>query len=240
MTGVAMPDKRRLPPGPRREFTTALHALYVAAGKPGTRTISNAIRDRDDLPATLSHEAVRQLLAGERGSWRKVESLVRLLAEWSVDRPGVPEILKEIHALWLAADGGPPESHLQPADPALLRLAIRGLHGPTDRDAVEWFLRSRLYLPVAPDQGFLVATTSDGLWICVFTSLDRLHAHQRATQPRWAGDWTETLGRDLIRQVCRLQLPVGLLLDPATAPGADVTETLPLPHTLIAEIADLR
>lgn len=72
---VAMPDEGQLPSGAQRELTYAIHVLYEAAGMPSTRTISHAIRKRDDLPDTVSHEAVRGILLGARSRWSKVASL---------------------------------------------------------------------------------------------------------------------------------------------------------------------
>jgi hypothetical protein len=239
MTGLAMPDESRLPHGPARNLTAALYALYEAAGKPGTRKISKEIRERDDLPDTVSHEAVRAILGGSRSGWHKVESLVRLLADWSVDRPDVAKTVAKIQELWLACDKMEPG--VRPADPAVLRQAVRGLHGPTDRDALAALLRSLMFVPQAENGGFLVALLPDGeRWLCVFTNLERLRAHQRLTPPGWAGGWVELLGSELVRQVRRLDPPVGLLVDPATAPGTDVTETLPIPATLLAELGDGR
>ena len=62
--GLSMPDEDRLPPGALRELTAAIYALYQSAGKPGTRKISEAIKIRQDLHDTASHEAVRSILQG--------------------------------------------------------------------------------------------------------------------------------------------------------------------------------
>jgi hypothetical protein len=239
MTGVLMPEEGRLPAGPQRDLTAAIHDLYVAAGKPGTRRISSAIRERDDLPDTVSHEAVRTILGGTRSRWHKVESVVRQLAVWSVDKPDVAATVEKIHTLWLAVDDvSGVEPCIQPADPTVFRQAVRGVHGSTHTDAISTFFRTVLFVPQA-DSGALVvaATPTEGLWVCVFTGIDRLRTHQRATQPRWAGHWIEIVGCELIRQVSQLRVPVGILVDPAAAAGLDVTETLPLPDHLVAEIA---
>lgn len=112
-----MPDEDRLEPGPKRDLTLAIHALYEDAGLPGTRTISDAIRIRDDLTDTVSHEAVRRILLGTRSRWSKVAGLVSQLIVWSVanPRPDPQLALKRIHELWLAAEkslGSSPEAPL--------------------------------------------------------------------------------------------------------------------------------
>ena len=102
---VGMPDQGRLPPGPWRELTQALHALYESAGKPGTREISEAIRNRDDLRDVVSHEGVRNILRGKHARWSKIECVVIQLASWSVGRPNPAAEVEKIHRLWSAAEG---------------------------------------------------------------------------------------------------------------------------------------
>ncbi len=109
MTGIRMPDEQRLPPGPRRELVSALHDLYELAGKPAARTISACIRERDELPGTLSHEGVSSVLRGSAvPRWANLESLVRILVEQRrVGQPDVEAIVIQIHGLWRIADGDP-------------------------------------------------------------------------------------------------------------------------------------
>jgi hypothetical protein len=108
VVGIRMPDEQRLPPGPRRTLVIALHDLYELAGKPAARHISALIRDRDDLPGTLSHEGVSAVLRGAGGvpRWQNLESLVRVLAEHQrVGEADVEAMIHRIHALWRVADG---------------------------------------------------------------------------------------------------------------------------------------
>jgi hypothetical protein len=102
-----MPNKDRLPPGPRRELVKAVHRLYELAGKPATRKISAGIRGRVDLPGTLSHEGVSAVLRGAGGvpRWPNLESLVRVLAERAVVQLDVHQEVLRVHALWATADG---------------------------------------------------------------------------------------------------------------------------------------
>src|SRR5450755_1531262 len=67
-----------------RDMVIALHELYRDGGRPGTRTISTAIRKRSDFPDTVSHEAVGSMLRGHLIRWSKVECVVRQLTEMSV------------------------------------------------------------------------------------------------------------------------------------------------------------
>src|SRR5919198_1340521 len=100
--GVPRPDG--LPPGPLRDLVHALHDLYRAAGMPSMRTISTAIRRRNDLPDTVSHETVGQMLRGEAvPGWTKLECVVRQLAGLAVHRPDVEAEIKRFHELWLTA-----------------------------------------------------------------------------------------------------------------------------------------
>lgn len=103
-----MPDELRLPPGPRRDLTAALHDLYARAGKPAARTISAWIRERDDLPGTLSHEGVSAVLRGAGiPRWNNLESLVQVFVEKQrVGQADVTSVVAQIHDLWRIADGG--------------------------------------------------------------------------------------------------------------------------------------
>jgi hypothetical protein len=106
MVGVPMPGEETLPPSPTRDLVAALHELYELAGKPACRTISRIIRERDDLPGTLSHEGVSAALRGVNGSiprWANLESLVRVLAETAITKPSVDAEVVRIHSLWRVA-----------------------------------------------------------------------------------------------------------------------------------------
>ncbi|WP_405445477.1 hypothetical protein [Streptomyces erythrochromogenes] len=97
-------------PGPLRELVIALHGIYALAGKPSTRTISETIRERDDLDSTLSHEGVSALLRGDGvPRWANLESLVRVLVDAQrVGERNMDVTVRRIHALWCLADGAPP------------------------------------------------------------------------------------------------------------------------------------
>jgi hypothetical protein len=110
--GLSMPDEDQLSPGPLRELTAAIHALYQSAGMPGTRKISDEIRKRNDLTDTVSHEGIRGILMGGRARWAKVESLVVQLAALSVTRPDPRAEATRIHELWIAAERASSEEAL--------------------------------------------------------------------------------------------------------------------------------
>lgn len=118
-----MPDEQQLPPGPRRDLAIALHKLYALAGKPAARTISAWIKDRDDLPGTLSHEGVSAMLRGPgTPRWANLESLVRVLVEQQ--RVGttadIDIVVTHVHTLWFIADGGlSSASESSPAPPTV-------------------------------------------------------------------------------------------------------------------------
>lgn len=91
--------------GPLGLLVQALHELHRAAGKPGVRRISTAIRDRNDLRDTVSHETIGAMLRGSGlPKWIKVECVVRQLAEWSVTGLDADREVRRFHQLWLAAD----------------------------------------------------------------------------------------------------------------------------------------
>jgi len=98
---IALPDPHQVPRGPHRQFLVEVHRLYRAAGLPSVREMSREIRERDDLPDTVSHETISNLLRGEAVQrWAKVESVVLILAR----RAREPEdrVLATVKPLWLA------------------------------------------------------------------------------------------------------------------------------------------
>lgn len=101
---VSMLGEEQLPHGPLRDLTQAIHELYESAGMPAARRISDAIRRRDDLSDTVSHEAVRNILLGIHSRWSKVQCVTLQLAEWAIGKPDPASEEKKIHALWLAAE----------------------------------------------------------------------------------------------------------------------------------------
>jgi Tetratricopeptide repeat len=104
VTGIALPDEDRLPPGPHRDLLEALHSLYEGAGKPGLRRIAAGITDAD-YRDTVSHEKIGALLRGAGlPGCLKVECVVRQLAAWHNPRLNPDEEAARFTALWLAAD----------------------------------------------------------------------------------------------------------------------------------------
>ncbi|MEV4133205.1 FxSxx-COOH system tetratricopeptide repeat protein [Dactylosporangium sp. NPDC049742] len=79
---IALPGFDKLPDGPLRDFVSAVHALYDAAGQPAARVIAKATLD---LPAgefqSVSHETVSATLrAGTVPAWEKVRSMLHAMA----------------------------------------------------------------------------------------------------------------------------------------------------------------
>jgi tetratricopeptide (TPR) repeat protein len=104
--------------GPLLDLVAALKELHRAAGKPGVRRISTAIRDRADLRDTVSHETIGAMLRGSGlPKWVKVECVVRQLADWSVTHLDADQEVRRFHQLWLAVSDGPEA----PATPPTLR-----------------------------------------------------------------------------------------------------------------------
>jgi hypothetical protein len=77
---------------------------YENAGKPGTRKISDAIRDRDDLPDTVSHEAIRNVLLGGHIGWLKLECVILQLVTWDINKPDPEDEKRKFHKLWIRVE----------------------------------------------------------------------------------------------------------------------------------------
>ncbi|QEU85461.1 hypothetical protein [Streptomyces viridosporus] len=101
------PSEEDLPPGPLRDLTVELHRLYVSAGRPSLRKISERVKENDDAPTTVSHERVRQLLVGgaESASRDVVIALVMALIDMVHPRPDPGEERERFLLLWHAMTG---------------------------------------------------------------------------------------------------------------------------------------
>jgi hypothetical protein len=114
-----------------QDLVTELQLLYRAAGRPSFRKVSDKIRERDDMPDSVSHETVGALLNGTViPRWSKVECVVRQLAAMAVHRPDVATEVRRFLDLWDAGaderedeteEAGPPAAaaheHDRPAPP---------------------------------------------------------------------------------------------------------------------------
>ncbi|WP_436495933.1 hypothetical protein [Actinokineospora sp. HUAS TT18] len=210
-------------------LTAAVSDLYERSFQLSHRKLSEIVADRDDLPATLSHEAIRQILRGKPTKLPNLITLATVLAEQA--GLSVESQVARIRELW-GATRRPAASALAP-EPAALRQATRGLYGRTD--PVSLFLAATVFAPQTRDGRFLIAPTStSGAWMCAFTAEDRLRAHRPKTAEPWDGGFVALSGRELVRRVCALPIGVGILVDPAL--GDDMAETLPLPHHLLVEL----
>lgn len=144
---------------PQEEFGRELRALYRAAGQPSFRSISNEIRDRDDLPDKVSHETVSGLLSGNTiPRWSKVECVVTVLAE-RAHRPEPQAEVRRFLPLWnlsndQRAAAGPllnlepleplePPPPIAPTEPSTGTVPARN-PGFTGRSEILDLMRSRL------------------------------------------------------------------------------------------------
>ncbi len=115
---IPAPDPDKLPPGPQRDLVVAIHRLYDASGRPGSRRIAEGIRGNKLLRDSVSHQTVSLLLHGRViPSWSKVECLVSLLAQWAVHRPHIDGEIATMHELWLAATDGVPANIIRESEP---------------------------------------------------------------------------------------------------------------------------
>lgn len=122
MTSAKRSGPHAQPLTPQRRFTEALTDLHRQAGEPSLRMISKTIRNRDDLPDTVSHEVVGQLLKGHIPKWTKVESVIRYLAERCRPPRNPDQETARFLALWRdtrSASGNPIELNSAPNDAAL-------------------------------------------------------------------------------------------------------------------------
>ena len=106
---------------PQDDLVSQLTILYRAAGQPSFRRISNDIRERDDMPDTVSHETVSGLLSGDvMPRWSKVECVVRILAEMAAHQPDPQLEVQRFLALWTARNDSRSSSPAIPATSTLI------------------------------------------------------------------------------------------------------------------------
>ncbi|WP_020669664.1 hypothetical protein [Amycolatopsis nigrescens] len=107
------------------------------------------------------------------------------------------------------------------SDEALVQLRSAVLHGPRS----------------ATDELAVTSTAGFGHWLCVFTSPGLLHDYRRRTGAAWLDEhWSKT-GAELVREVHRVRLPVGILVNPSPRRGDETAESLPIPPELVARLA---
>ncbi len=123
MAGIEIPGEDRLPSGPVRDLTVALHELYTGAGRPGLRRITEAIM-RGDFDDTISHQTVSDLLNGKNiPGWAKINCLVRYLADKNSPRQDPEKISEKFLQLWkrtaIVSEAAPASetSNTTPAEP---------------------------------------------------------------------------------------------------------------------------
>jgi len=105
---IALGGEERLPRGPRREFAEALHGLYDLAGQPAARQVSRAIYRRPHDLESVSHETVSSTLRGDiMPAWNKVQAMVTIFVEMSVQEHHLDAEITRMHRLWLAARRAP-------------------------------------------------------------------------------------------------------------------------------------
>lgn len=97
-----MPDEGQVPVGRHRDLLLELHDLYKQAGQPGARRISESVREAE-LKDLVSHQTVSSMLKGDNiPRWTKLEAVVTVLAQWSVEQPDVRATVKKMHRLWMS------------------------------------------------------------------------------------------------------------------------------------------
>lgn len=103
MAGIELPGEDRLPSGPVRDLTVALHELYTGAGRPGLRRITAAIM-HGGFDDTISHQTVSDLLNGRNvPAWSKVNCLAQYLADKNSPRQNHEKISEKFLPLWKSA-----------------------------------------------------------------------------------------------------------------------------------------
>jgi tetratricopeptide (TPR) repeat protein len=102
---IALPGLDKVPDGPLREFVSAVHAIYDAAGQPAARVIAKATVD---LPPgqfqSVSHETVSATLrAGTVPAWEKIRSMLHVMAAMAPFEYDLTTLERETNALWRKA-----------------------------------------------------------------------------------------------------------------------------------------
>ncbi|WP_455771375.1 hypothetical protein [Streptomyces xanthophaeus] len=102
--GVEMPGEDVVPPGPHRELVTELHRLYLLAGPPGLRKISDEIKDSDDFDATLNRNLIARILGGATlPTSLQLDSLTRYFISLGIDSVDPRDESRRLAEIWMRA-----------------------------------------------------------------------------------------------------------------------------------------
>jgi tetratricopeptide (TPR) repeat protein len=78
---IPLPGRDKVPDGPVREFVSAVHEIYDAAGQPAARVVARATLDLPTVFHSVSHETVSATLRGSGvPAWEKVRAILQVLA----------------------------------------------------------------------------------------------------------------------------------------------------------------
>ncbi|MET7420109.1 FxSxx-COOH system tetratricopeptide repeat protein [Dactylosporangium sp. NPDC005555] len=102
---IALPGLDKVPEGPLRDFVSAVHAIYDAAGQPAARVIAKATVD---LPThefqSVSHETVSATLrAGTVPAWEKIRSMLHVMTAMAPFEYDLTALEQDMIALWRLA-----------------------------------------------------------------------------------------------------------------------------------------
>jgi tetratricopeptide (TPR) repeat protein len=130
---IQLPGPDRVPPGPVRDFVSALHEIYIAAGQPAARTLARAT---DGLPPreyqSVSHETISATLRGSSiPAWEKIRSLLRVLVDLSPDEHDWVALVRRMNRLWAATRTAHPDDWVAGGiDPPEIRPSVISVAAP--------------------------------------------------------------------------------------------------------------
>ena len=124
--------------------------------------------------------------------------------------------------------------------PATFSELVRKAYTAPVNEAIEAFLGVRVSFGVsASGQPVIASSRTEGAWLCVFTSQEGLAAYHAATEVRRppTGDVRTMSGTDVVRLVCGLGHPIGILVDPPKHRDLDATCALEISPRTVIELA---
>jgi len=115
---------------------------------------------------------------------------------------------------------------------------IRGGYTAPMRGAHQAFLTQPLVTPLSRTNGLVIARTPVGDWVCTFSSVSALRAHQATTQQDTGAAVATLSGAELVRDLLARPQPVGVVVNPTVSRSDDARSTLRLAPADLADLAD--
>jgi hypothetical protein len=139
MTGSSLSTEDGPAVAALRELASAVRRLYVLAGKPSYRVVSDLTTKDRTYPLAISHDTVRVMVMCQKiPRWQSLDSLARVLLALCVEQVDTKAEIQSLYQLWRKADdpSSPDTEVPQPAGTRDVPFVLDTVKPDDDIDAV--------------------------------------------------------------------------------------------------------